>query len=436
MTQTSTHSRDLRNDAPRPPIQPVDDDGTTRTILDNGILVVARHLTTATAGIVIEFDTGSREDPEGLDGLHHFLEHMVFQGAGERGTDHMAEAFDDIAADMNAATTDSALRLEVSVMPRHMEEALALLADMALRPTFDAVRVENERSVILQEIADDDDETAVAQAAMSLAFCDDPVSRQVAGTTASVNAISRQDIVDQHAATFVGHRCTIALTGPVDREAAVAAVSTLFAAMPAGEPTPRRDHAVHRPGRKTMTAHGGRAMVRMTWPAPVMGASDESVVVAAMHILGNGPTSRLMRRLREADGLCYSTWAYPDMAPGYGMVMVGFETESRQGRKAVAAVLEEIRRLASDVTEVELTRAKRAIEMSLLKIVDRPLSMASLIAGKARMRDDEPSDMIESINAITLDDVRTYLRTMTPERCAAVTMGGGRTVLSDLPVQA
>ena len=175
-------------------------------------------------------------------------------------------------------------------------------------------------------------------------------------------------------------------------------------------------------------------MVRMTWPAPVMGAPEESTVVAAMHLLGNGPTSRLMRRLREADGLCYSTWAYPDMSPDYGMVMIGFETESRQGRKAVAAVLEEVMRLASDVTEVELTRAKRAIEMSLLKIVDRPLSMAALIAGKARAQDDKPSDMIERINAITLDDVRTYLHTMTPERCAAVSLGGGPTVLSDLPV--
>jgi predicted Zn-dependent peptidase len=423
----------LRRDPWSSCLKATDRDRTSRTVLDNGTLVVARELSTATAAIVVEFACGSRDDPKGLDGLHHFLEHMVFQGAGERDVDAMAEAFEDLAADVNAATSSSFLRLEVTVMPRHVEEAMSLLADMALRPTFDEARIENERSVILQDIAANDEDLKVEEAAMSLAFEGDPISRRVAGSAKSMKSIARRHIVDQHATTFVGRRCTIAVTGPIDREAVLAATKRLFGPMPSGEEIAKRLPAVHRPGRRHMPAPGGRTSVRMTWPAVVTEDRDRNLTFVAMHILGNGPTSRLVRRLREKEGLCYTAWAYPDMSSSHGMATIGFETKSRKGRQAVAAVLDEIRRLSEDATEVELKRAKRAMEMSLLEIMDRPLSMATIVSNKARAGNDEPYDLIECVNSITLDEVKACLAAMTPDLCAASSLGGSRAILSDLP---
>src|SRR5687767_5056454 len=125
------------------------------TVLPNGLRVASRAMKSVeTAAVGLYADTGSRYEPARINGIAHLFEHMVFKGAGGRSAREISEAIEDVGGDLNAATDRDSTSFTASVMAEHVPLGVELVANLVLRPHFNAEELEREKLVVLQELGE------------------------------------------------------------------------------------------------------------------------------------------------------------------------------------------------------------------------------------------------------------------------------------------
>ncbi|MER3452532.1 MAG: hypothetical protein C4344_02260, partial [Acidimicrobiia bacterium] len=105
-------------------------------------------------------DVGSRDEPDRIAGVSHFLEHLLFKGTATRTARDIAEAVDAVGGEMNAFTTKEYTAFYLRVLDDSVDLALDILSDIMWSPAFRPDDVEAERQVILEEILMHEDEPA------------------------------------------------------------------------------------------------------------------------------------------------------------------------------------------------------------------------------------------------------------------------------------
>jgi predicted Zn-dependent peptidase len=129
-----------------------------REVLPNGLIVLTeemQHIRSVSIGIWVK--TGSRHEEAEVNGISHFVEHMVFKGTKTRTAEDIARQIDSIGGNMDAFTAKECICFNVKVLDEHLPIALDVLSDLVLNPTFDAQDITRERGVILEEIKMDED---------------------------------------------------------------------------------------------------------------------------------------------------------------------------------------------------------------------------------------------------------------------------------------
>src|SRR5690349_10469815 len=137
---------------------------------------------------------GSRSEPEHLSGLAHLVEHMVFKGAGSRGTRELAEAIEDVGGAMNAWTARDQTTFYGRVLARDTALLAELIADLVRAPHLDDAHLEREKAVILSEIGEalDSPDDLVHDHLFEAAFPDQPIGRSILGREESLKRIARR----------------------------------------------------------------------------------------------------------------------------------------------------------------------------------------------------------------------------------------------------
>ena len=121
--------------------------------LPNGVRVVVEHIPhVRSVAIGIWVKTGSRFETAQMNGMSHFIEHMVFKGTEKRSARHIAEAFDEIGGHVNAFTSKEYTCFYAKVLDEHTPVALDVLEDMFFNSTFDDGEMRKEKQVVIEEI--------------------------------------------------------------------------------------------------------------------------------------------------------------------------------------------------------------------------------------------------------------------------------------------
>ena len=171
------------------------DDGAAlrRSILPGGVRVITESVPgLRSTGLGMWFGVGSRDEEAGQEGSTHFLEHLLFKGTARRDARAIAEAFDFIGGESNAATSKEHTSYYARVQGQDCLEALDVLADMVTSSLLDPKDVETERGVIISELADAaDDPVDVAQEAFARAAFGEgtPLGRPIGGTPETVTSV-------------------------------------------------------------------------------------------------------------------------------------------------------------------------------------------------------------------------------------------------------
>jgi len=397
-----------------------DDAVVRRTVLPGGVRVLSEvmpHLRSATIGCWV--GVGSRDEAQAHLGSTHFLEHLLFKGTQRRSAMDIATLLDGVGGEANAVTGKEHTCYYARVRDADLDLAVDVLLDMVTSARLDREDVENERGVILEELAmnDDDPSDVVHERFVELVMGEHPLGRPIGGTPATIEAIDRDDIAAHYGRHYDPPALVVTAAGGIDHDRLCAQVAEgLSRAGWAGAdavPRPRRT-----PGGGAAGADGRTLLVpRATEQANVvLGTLGPTATDPRRHVmsvlnavLGGGMSSRLFQEIREKRGLAYSVYSFANGysdAGYFGLYAGCTPAKVDEVVMLLGAGLDEL--AEHGISTEELSRAHGQICGSLvLGLEDTGSRMSRL--GKAELVHGEFLTLEESlrrVRAVTADDVR------------------------------
>src|ERR1700744_2121954 len=169
-----------------------------RTVLPNGLTILTErmeHMGSVAMGVWVR--AGSRHEIAELNGISHFVEHMVFKGTETRTAQRIAREVDAIGGNLEAFTGKETVCFNIKVLDEHVPTALDVLSDLVLNPVFASEEIARERGVILEEIKMDEDspDTLGHEIFMQNFWKGHPLGKPILGTRETVKSFEQNTLV-------------------------------------------------------------------------------------------------------------------------------------------------------------------------------------------------------------------------------------------------
>jgi len=392
-----------------------------RTVLPGGLRVITEampQVRSATFGIWV--GVGSRDETPSLAGATHYLEHLLFKGTRKRDALEISAAIDGVGGEMNAFTAKEHTCYYARVLDADLPLAVDVVSDMVTSSVVSTAEVDNERGVILEEIAmhDDDPSDAVHDLFAEHLWGDSPIGRPIIGTVDSINALTRRQIAGYYRRRYVPSAMVVAAAGNLDHRQVVRAVRRAFGAAGMLGPDDAEPMAPRDGGAAPPSAWGTVGLrerptgqANLVLGVPGLARADERRFVAGVlnAALGGGMSSRLFQEIREKRGLAYSVYSFTTTYADVGALGVYAGCLPDKVDDVLSICRTELAKVAEHgITEDELARGKGQLRGSLvLGLEDTGSRMSRL--GKAELVFGEwlgVDEVLARIDAVTLDDVR------------------------------
>jgi predicted Zn-dependent peptidase len=402
-----------------------------RQKLSNGLTVITeqmQHIRSASIGVWLQ--TGSRDEDAEWNGISHFIEHMVFKGTKHRTAEEIARQVDSIGGNMDAFTAKECICFNVKVLDEHVPTALDILSDLVLNPVFDTEDIARERGVIMEEIKMDEDnpDYLVHEIFTQNFWKDHPLGKPILGTKETVKRFEREAVLDAYAHRFAPGNIIVSAAGNLDHDRFVELVKAKFEHM-----TPK-SNGFHSTAPKTFSRIILRNKKALEQVQLCLGVPAHPIAHQKRHagyilntLLGGGMSSRLFQNIRERQGLAYSI--YSDLNPyrDTGCLAVYAGTSLASASKVVLSVVQEFRKLKTEVvSEEELSRAKAQLKGSLMLSLESSTSRMSNLARQEMYFDRfyDLDELIERIEAVTVEDLTNLANEFFKPESVAVTVLG------------
>ncbi|MGA8245894.1 MAG: pitrilysin family protein, partial [Nocardioides sp.] len=396
------------------------DDGVVRrTVLPSGLRIITEQVPgqrSATIGVWV--GVGSRDESPALHGCSHFLEHLLFKGTPGRSALDISIALDAVGGEFNAFTAKEYTCFHARVLDQDLPLAVDVLGDMVTSSVISAEDVDAERDVILDEIAmhDDDPDDVAHNLFAARAWGDSPLGRPIAGTEASIEAMTREQVLRFYRRHYRPERMVVAVAGSVDHAKVVRQIRKAFSRHDflagTAQPTVARQVAVARPVGTGVT-EASRHFEQVNIVLGVNGitrSDDRRFALGVLNAaLGGGTSSRLFQEVRERRGLAYSVFSFASQHVDAGLVGVSVGCLPAKLDQVLAVVRAELAKVArSGIDADELARGKGQLKGGLVLGLEDSASRMSRL-GKSELVDDDLlsiDEVLARIESVSLDDVR------------------------------
>ena len=402
-----------------------------REVLPNGLIVLSEemsHIRSVSIGLWMK--TGSRDEQPQVNGISHFIEHMVFKGTKTRTAHDIAKQVDSIGGNMDAFTSKETICFNIKVLDEHLPIAIDILSDLVLNPTFTVKDITREKGVILEEIKMDEDnpDYLVHEIFTQNFWKDHPLGKPILGTKETVRSFDQENVLNFYRHCFAPNNMIISAAGHLNHKHFADLIGERFASLLA-MPNGHRDAAPVVTPRIITRNKKSLEQVQLCMGVPSHPISYEKRFVSYIlnTVLGGGMSSRLFQKIREEAGLAYSI--YSDLNPyrDTGCMTVGAGTSLESTRKVVDSVVAEFRELKSqNIPAEELRRAKDQLKGSLMLSLESSTSRMSNLARQQMYFEkffsmDETIDQIESVTDNQVREMAAEL--FDPEKIAITVLG-------------
>ena len=392
-----------------------------RSVLPSGVRILTEHVPgSQSVSVSFSVAVGSRDETNNHFGSTHFLEHLLFKGTKTRTAMDIAVAFDSVGGSSNASTGKEHTSYYAKVQDKALPIAVEVIADMLTSSLIDETEFENERPVILEELAmnDDDPQDVVHEAFSSAVLGDHPLGRPIGGTIETITAVSRAAVWEHYQNNYRPQDLVVAAAGSVDHQELIKLVEQGLST--AGwdlglqaKPVPRRllNPAKISRGSKLNVIHRPISQVNIMVGSEGLYVDDPRRYAMGVlnTVLGGGMSSRLFQEIREKRGLAYSVYSfnqgYSDAAT-FGLYAGCSPAKAKEVTELMIAELDKVAQ--SGITSEELALARGNISGSLaLKFETNQarmsrLASAEIVAGEFMDLDET----IERFAAVELSQVQ------------------------------
>jgi len=377
---------------------------------------------------------GSTHETAAEEGLAHFIEHTVFKGT-ERypNPEAMSAATDAVGGNVDAFTGKETACFYGKVLREQLPEMVALLGDLVTTPRFEADELARERSVILEEIAQSEDQPDdwVSELFYLNFWKGGALAHPILGRPEQVARYGAPEARAFFQKTYRAPNILIAAAGDVDREALLALLQPILDRLPGGVVGEAPEVGTPQPfilntPRKDLQ----QASLILGFPAPGHRHADRVAANLLSHVLGGGMSSRLFMELREKHALCYQIGSYLTHYREGGALQISASCASDKARELVQRGAAECLRLAAKgATQEELDRAKLQARTSLVFSQESSSARMFALAHQAiHMEGIRDLDaQIAEIDAVDLSQLnRVARKLLRPENMAVSALGTKR----------
>jgi predicted Zn-dependent peptidase len=404
-------------------------DGHLLTTLPGGERIITERIDgVRSAAIGLWIGAGSRHEPPAKAGVSHFIEHLLFKGTERFDAVRIAELFDTMGGELNAATSRETTVVYTRVPDDHVDVALDVMTDMVFSPSLRDI--DSEREVVLEEIAmvEDNPQDLVHDLAAEAVFGAHPLGRPVIGRAEVIASISRRSLLGYHRGSYIGPNVVLAAAGNVDHSRFAAALAerrngTRAAALPHRKPAGRVQPPALRFQRKNTEQY------HVCLAGPGLPRDDPRRYASALldAILGGSASSRLFQEIREKRGMAYSVYTYGAQYVDAGQIGIYVGTREENLRECLDVIAAELHDVgAGNIRAGELERAKENMKGRLLLSLESTSARMTRL-GKATVTGSEIVAIDETerrIASVSAEDVAALARDFyAPERLSAAGIG-------------
>jgi predicted Zn-dependent peptidase len=371
---------------------------------------------------------GARDEPEQLSGVSHFLEHLLFKGSDTRSAREISQTIDRVGGDINAFTAKEYTAYYCRLPARHQELGISLLGDVLTSPALRDEDVDNERHVILEELAMDDDspDDVAHRAFMSHLFPDHPLGWETAGSVETVKAIVADDVRSFFGDHYRAGSTVVAVSGPLDHDVALAQVSEAFASLTPGDGRVQRKDPGAATSGEIIEDDTEQVHIVLGMHGLRRNDSDREALDVVNHVFGGGLSSRLFDEIRERRGLAYSVYSGVSSYVDAGAFTIYAGTQPVHATEVMELVHDQIELLVKDgITDDELDIAKGyltgAFELGLEDTGSRMARSAGLLVTTGEVR--PVAQQVARWDAVQQDDTRRVIERIFSQPLTLVALG-------------
>jgi predicted Zn-dependent peptidase len=399
--------------------------------LDSGERVISEHVDSVrSVSLGFWIGAGSRDEDDVHAGVSHFIEHLLFKGTSTYDAQQIAEIFDGLGGELNAATSREHTMVYARVPDAHLETALDVMADMVYAPAF--AELDAEREVVLEEIAmyEDTPQELVHDLFSEAVFGRHPLGRPVIGTAEVISSVSRDAIAAYHGDMYVGPNIVVAAAGNLEHDHVLALLGRV---VPDGStargPQPPRGLLVAAPPPGFRFLRKDTEQYHVCVGAPGISRSDRRRFAASLldAMLGGSASSRLFQEIREKRGMAYAVYSFASQYTDTGLIGVYLGTREENLSACLEIVAEQIAEIAAgNVREAELARAKENLKGRIVLSMELTSNRMSRL-GRSLITDTELLTFerimaeIDAVEPATVAELAALL--LAPERISAAGIG-------------
>jgi len=385
--------------------------------LGNGLRVwiIERH-TVPTAQVTLVVRSGSAADPAGKYGLASLTAAMLAEGAGGKGSLAIADELDFLGADLGASSSFDATLVGLSVPVARLAPALAVMADVVVRPDFPQNELDRLREQRLTGLRTaKDNPSAIASIAFPLAVYGrgHRYGTTAGGTSETIKRFTRDDLRQFHGAHFRPDQAALVVTGDVTPATVLPLLETALGSWspPTGAP-PTVTVPVPAPAKaRTVTLVDKPGAAQSVIQIGAVGVSRDTPDYFALEVLntvlGGSFTSRLNQNLREKHGYAYGASSAFDMRRGAGPFVAGASVQTDRTAEAVAEFFNELNGVRTIIPADELAKAKNYVALGFPGQFETSADLSGAYAALIvhDLPDDYYATYVDRVLAVTAADV-------------------------------
>ncbi len=332
--------------------------------LENGLTVVTAempYMTSVSLGLWV--GVGGRYEPAEMNGVSHFIEHLLFKGTKRRSARRISQDVEGIGGYLNAFTGEEMTCYHSKARHDRFDELLDVLSDMFLNSKFDPVEINKERGVIKEELSMylDQPQYRVQELLNEILWPDQPLGRPLTGTEKTLDDLDRTRLVGYRRNNYVACRTIIATAGQLKHKQVVKAVAGLAKRFPQGR-RPQflpASNAQSRPNVRLFTKQTEQTQMALGIRTCSRHDQRRYALRLLNTVLGENMSSRLFQVIREDRGLAYSIYSSLSHFDDVGTMTISAGLDLDNLQKTIKLIMVELGRLTRNLlTSAELNRAR------------------------------------------------------------------------------
>lgn len=394
--------------------------------LKNGLTIIAEQVPVEAVNLNVWFQVGSSVEPNAINGMAHFLEHMMFKGTPNLKPGEFDRLVEQRGGVMNAATSQDYTHYYITTAPKDFTALAPLQLELVTNPSLPEEEFIQEKKVVLEEIRRSDDNIMRRTYARVMETCFEslPYRRPVLGTSDVIAGVTPQQMREFHRQWYHPQTMTVTAVGNLPVETLIETVTEAwekiapqcYSPQPTSVSFPEPEKPFSEVVRRNYTdIQLQQARLIMFWRVPGLNQLEKTYplnILAA--ILGQGKVSRLFRQLREEEKLVSAIGATNSTQKLQGTFSISARLPQDNIEKVELAIKEQIQRLQQEkISVTELNRIQTKVANSYVFSNEKPSDRSNLYGYYfSQLGELQPAfDYPQILRNLTPEDIQTAAQT-------------------------